>query len=101
MALPSPVAFVGACSSERSTSCADLSARIAEMDTPPTSADQSWESVEPMAERSIEPDSLRAQMAQKNCERAPNCSAFTFIAAVTLSSGVTEVTATIACGSTG
>jgi hypothetical protein len=34
-------------------------------------------------------------------QRAPNCSAFTFIAAVTLSSGVSEVTGTIACGSTG
>ncbi len=55
-------------SSDGSPSCADLSARIAELETPPASTDQSGASVEALTERSIQRDSLRGEMARQNCK---------------------------------
>lgn len=69
MSLLGAALFVAACSSsDGSTSCADLSAQVAKLETPPASTDQSWNSVEAMAERSIQRDALRAEMARQNCE---------------------------------
>ena len=66
--LGASVLAVACSSSDRPTSCADLSARIVELETPPALADQSWDSVEAMAERTIERDALRAEMAQQGCK---------------------------------
>jgi hypothetical protein len=56
-----------ACSSDGGVSCADLAARIAELEATPAVTDPSWNSVESMAQRSIERDSLRAKQVQKHC----------------------------------
>jgi hypothetical protein len=62
------VLAVACSSSDIPSTCADLSARILELETRPASADQSWDSVEAMAERSIERDALRAEMARQGCK---------------------------------
>jgi hypothetical protein len=59
---------LAACStSDDRTSCADLSARIVELETPSASADQSWNSVQEMAARTIERDALRAELERRGC----------------------------------
>jgi hypothetical protein len=66
--LAAAVSAAACSSSDGSTSCADLAAQIATLETPPASTDQSWNSVEAMAERSIQRDALRAEMARQDCK---------------------------------
>jgi hypothetical protein len=62
------VAPFTACSSGEPTSCANLVAQIAELETPPASSDPSWDSIQATTERAIERDALRSQLAEQGCQ---------------------------------
>ena len=54
-------------SSDEPTTCAAMSARIAELEAPVSSDDPSWDAIQAGVDRSIERDALRAQMAADGC----------------------------------
>ena len=59
--------MVGTGCTSNGNSCADRADQIAERESTTPIGDPSWNSIQATSERSIERDSLRAQMADQDC----------------------------------